>query len=283
MRAIGGLDHVIVLVRDLEAAAAAWGRLGFRTTPEALHSSAMGTANATIVFEDGTYVELLTVRDETPLSAGFVAHLREREGPFGIAFKTDDARAAADLFDAAGAAWGGAVDFARPVELPEGTQEAAFTIARLQPRATPGGSMFVCQHHTPEVVWRPDYLAQPNAVTGLAEVIGVAADLEPLRAAYGGLFEHRLVDHGEGLLIRTTTGVIRFLTPLAYAGRFGRMARTGEAHLAALVFRVGDRARCWCALQGSGRTVVRSERDTLQVPPDAASGTMLEFVPPEAP
>ncbi|MDX1541226.1 MAG: VOC family protein, partial [Geminicoccaceae bacterium] len=278
MRSIGGLDHVIVLVQDLGRAVKAWGRLGFNPTPEALHSAAMGTANTTIVFADQTYIELLAVRDETPLSAGFVAQLREREGPFGIACKTGDAGASAEEFEAAGVGQGGAIDFARPVELPGGVRDAAFSIARLAPSATPGSSMFVCQHHTPDVVWRPEHLEQPNEATGLREVIGVASDLEPLAQAYRRLFGERLEATRDGLAVATGTATLRFLTPLAFADRFGQIARSGDAHLAALVLATADLRRCREVLEGQGVTVARSVRDTLLIPPDAASETTLEFV-----
>lgn len=280
MRSIGPLDHVIVLVRDLGQAAREWARLGFRPTPQALHSAAMGTTNSTIVFENRTYLELLAVRQETPLSAGFVAQLREREGPFGIACKTDDALLAAEEFEAAGVAGGAAVDFARPVELAEGTREAAFSIARLQPGATPGASMFVCQHRTPEVVWRPDYLEQPNGVTGLVEVVGVAADLEPLRAAYAPLFGPGLEPNGDALVIRTATASIRFLSPLAYAARFGQIVASGRPQLAALVFRTRDLKTCRATLEDAAGVVAQTARGTLVLPLDGKrGGTMLEFVP----
>lgn len=282
MRAIGDLDHVIALVRDLDAAAERARLLGFVPTPPALHSAAMGTANATIVFPDGTYVEMLTVREKTPLSAAFATRLEKREGPFGVAFKTDDAKAAARAFEGAGVADGGPIEFARPVELEDGEREAAFTIARLRSDATPGAPMFVCQHHTPDVVWRTGYLEHPNGVIGLAEVIGVASDVLSLRAAYQTLLPGCIDDEPDGLTIRTGTATIRFLTPLAYAARFGRMVRSGEAHLVSVVFKTTDLERCNALLKSNGITVAASGRGSLLVPREDAAGTMIEFVPATA-
>jgi catechol 2,3-dioxygenase-like lactoylglutathione lyase family enzyme len=158
MQHVLGLDHVIILVRDLDDADARLTSLGFRPTPRGLHSPHMGTANATVVLENGTYLEVLGVLEATPANADSRAVLAEREGPFGLALKTDDAHGAAEAFEAAQIAAGGALAFVRPVAFPNGTQDACFTVARIRADATPGASLFVCQHHTPEIVWREDYL-----------------------------------------------------------------------------------------------------------------------------
>ena len=57
---IDGLDHVVIAVRDLQAAAGEWARLGFTVSPRGLHSPHMGSGNHTIMFGED-YVELLGV------------------------------------------------------------------------------------------------------------------------------------------------------------------------------------------------------------------------------
>ena len=85
MGPVQGLDHVIVLVRDLDAAEESLARLGFKTTPRGFHSEVMGTANATAVFRNETYVELMTVLKETPLSRSLAESQKAREGVIGRA------------------------------------------------------------------------------------------------------------------------------------------------------------------------------------------------------
>ena len=58
------LDHLVVLVRDLEEAIADYGRLGFGVTPGGEHADGL-TRNALVPFRDGTYLELVAfVRPE---------------------------------------------------------------------------------------------------------------------------------------------------------------------------------------------------------------------------
>src|SRR5947209_5881545 len=48
---ISGIDHLVIGVNDLDRAKAAYRRLGFKLSPRAVHSAAMGTANHTIMLE----------------------------------------------------------------------------------------------------------------------------------------------------------------------------------------------------------------------------------------
>jgi hypothetical protein len=113
MQHVLGLDHVVILVRDLTDAEARLGRLGFRPTPRGVHSAHMGTANTTVLFGDGTYLEAMSVLRPTDNNLGVRAVLAEREGPYGLAFKTDDADAAAAEFAKTGIGLGVALE-ARP-------------------------------------------------------------------------------------------------------------------------------------------------------------------------
>ncbi|HJQ29514.1 MAG TPA: VOC family protein [Rubrobacter sp.] len=56
------LDHVVILVRDLDVAVAGYERLGFVVTPGGEHADGL-TRNALIPFEDGSYFELLAFLD----------------------------------------------------------------------------------------------------------------------------------------------------------------------------------------------------------------------------
>ena len=61
MSPVLGIDHVLAGVADLEAARAAWRRLGFTVTPRGRHIG-WGTGNYCIMFPDD-YVELLGIVD----------------------------------------------------------------------------------------------------------------------------------------------------------------------------------------------------------------------------
>jgi hypothetical protein len=281
MEHVGGLDHVIILVRDLDRADEAMTRLGFRPTPRGLHSPAMGTANATIVFHDRSYIETLGVLAATPANVAARVALTRGEGLCGFILKSDDARAAAAGFAAAGIGEGEALDFARPVALPEGEREAAFTIARVRPEASPGAWLFVCQHHTPEVVWRADHLDHPNGALGVREVVGAAADLAQVAAAYGVIFGERLERREDEVGIAAGSASLRFLAPAALKRRYGALAEGLDAGLPRLVglkIRVAERQQARRVLEANGIVPAKGENGALLVPPAAACGTLLELI-----
>ena len=76
-RAITRLDHLIVGVRDLEAARGAWARLGFNSTPRGRHVG-WATANYCIMFE-ADYLELLGIVDPAAFTNGLDERLAEDE------------------------------------------------------------------------------------------------------------------------------------------------------------------------------------------------------------
>jgi hypothetical protein len=280
MRHVLGLDHVIILVRDLDNAEARMAGLGFRPTPRGLHSAHMGTANATVMLPNGTYFETLTVLQPTPANEDLCAVLAEREGPFGLALKTDDAHAAADELEAAQIAAGGALAFVRPVELPDGTRDACFTVARPRTDATPGAWVLLCQHHTPDIVWREDYLEQPNGAIGLTEVIAIADDLGVIEDAYGVIFGERVRRAADRVAIAAGDARITFLSPGAFVERFGASGEpvsSPRPRLAGLRVRVRGLDTLQSVLRQHGVPWTEGYERCLLVGPDAGCGTLFEF------
>jgi Glyoxalase-like domain len=282
MRHVSGLDHVVILARDLADATVRLGRLGFRPTPRGVHSAHMGTANSTIVFGDRTYLEALGVLQPTEHNLAVRSVLAEREGPYGLAFKTDDANAAAAEFAEAGIGPGVALAFARPVELPSGSREAAFHVARTDPEHTPGTWLFVCQHRTPEVTWRADYIEQPNGTHGIAEVAGMAADLQSVSDSYGRILPGRVRCDRECVVIDAGSAWITFWRPAAFVERFapfGEQLRAAAPRLAALRLRTGSLERTQALLNANGVRHMATAQGTIAVAPDEACGTIFEFAP----
>ena len=150
-----GIDHVLIAVRDLDAALHTYTQLGFTLTPRGFHS--FGSQNHCAMFA-GDYLELLAVptpRAETKTWADF---LQDGEGVATLAFKTDDAQAAYDELIDDGIAAQPPVTLSRPASTPTGERQASFRLARLPAEYTPGVSSFLCEHQTRDVVWQPDYL-----------------------------------------------------------------------------------------------------------------------------
>ena len=64
-RAVRGLDHVVVMVDGIDAAEAAYRKLGFQVQPRGFHKK-LGTANHLMIF-DKDYFEILRRRAWSPM------------------------------------------------------------------------------------------------------------------------------------------------------------------------------------------------------------------------
>jgi hypothetical protein len=247
------LDHVLIIQDDLKGAREAADRLGFSTTPTGFHGQGLGTANATVMMPDRrTYFELIAVTEPTPRNAdkreALAAH-----GPhlFGIAFR-GEAREAAARFAALAVGDGDAFDFVRPVDLPQGPQDARFAVAQMFGGTLPGLSAFVCQHFTPDAVWRHDCLEHPNGARAVAGVWGVAADPGSLAQRWRPLFGEAVSATDDVLEIALGQTRVRYLSPRRWEADFGEAPDREDPHLEAVEIAVASAGRLEAALSATG-------------------------------
>jgi hypothetical protein len=179
---VSGLDHLVVLVRDLEGAAAAWRALGFTVSPRGEHSVHLKTANHTIMFAGSDYIELLAVLGEASTNARWRRTLARREGLAGAALRLTDAHAAAVEMGCFAVR-----DFGRPATLPDGAAtEARFSVFDIDGDATPDLRLFACQHHTPDAMWVSALLTHGNGAVGIARIEILATDPAAVAARLAG-------------------------------------------------------------------------------------------------
>ena len=277
-----GVDHAVVVVRDLDHAAENWKRLGFTLSPRGTHSAKMGTGNATIML-DPDYIELLGVLVETEHNIPTRAFLAKRgEGIERIAFTAVDSAAGAAEIRARGYDPVGPIDFERPVTMPDGSASAArFSVFQWPIAEAPGGlRIFACQHKTRETVWIPQLMQHANGAKRLRQVLIVSP--EPAKDA-----EHlsRMIDGNVRTepdeAVAVPSGPDRadfvFLTKDQLGRRYPKIALAGLAERggAGLVIATSDLA---AAEKAAGSAAVRNG-DSVCVAPQAANGTLLAFVP----
>ncbi len=280
LRNVIGIDHAVVMVGDLDAAAANWKRLGFTISPRGTHSAKMGSGNYTIML-DPDYIELLGVLTETELNAPARAFLAHREGIERVAFTAVDSADGAEEIRARGYQPIGPTDFERPVTMPDGSVSAAkFTTFQWPVAEAPGGvRIFACQHKTRETVWIPELMKHANGAKRLKQVL--IASPEPAADAAHLV---RLIDGGtrsepDGA-IAVPSGADRadfvFLTKEQLSRRYPDVSFAGlpERGSAGMVIATSDLAVAEKAVGSAG---VRSA-GAVCVPPAAANGTLLAFV-----
>jgi catechol 2,3-dioxygenase-like lactoylglutathione lyase family enzyme len=271
-----GIDHVVILVRDIDGAEARFRRLGFNLTPRG-HHSRLKSYNHCAMLAGGDYLELLTTgeRGARPYYDDFLAM---RDGVAGIAFRTVDARATRDALASHGFRPEEPIAFGRPVAIDSGTREARFITVTVDPAIPLGARTFFCQHETPELVWRPPYLPQPNTARGLATVtfVGDGPDLAEHYARLLGVDAQR---RAEGVALDLGAQQLEFLTPSAAVARFAGdpVLRLTPPYIAAIRLAVADLAAIARILARTAAAHHSTPRGTLLLPSSEAAGVCLEF------
>jgi hypothetical protein len=240
----------------------------------------MGTHNHCIMLQHG-YFEVLSVLKPTDDNQRWRNVLGKREGLNAVALATDDARGGYRELRDNGVEMVEPVDFARPVDLPTIEGEASFTIAVIPEQYTPGTNMFLCQHHTRDLVWYPGSWDHANGAVGLAAVTAVADDPAAFGAAYAKVFgESRVHDKGDTLTIDSGDAPVHVFTPAALAARYPGVALAGAAppYLAGLTLKVADRHATAAYLSREGIHSSAVPEGGICVAPADACGTLLEFV-----
>jgi hypothetical protein len=169
------VDHVSHFVPDLGAAARALEALGFAVTPtsaQRTQDGPAGTSNVCVMLEQG-YLEFLAPTADTPNALRLRTTMARYGGVHLCCFGTPDAEGEHRRLGDHGFSPLPVVDLQR--ETAE-RQTAKFHVVRAAPEKMPEGRIQFVQHHTPEHLWRPQYLGHTNNVVKLACVFVVACD-----------------------------------------------------------------------------------------------------------
>ena len=236
------LDHVVIAVRDLDAAAESYARLlGRASSWRGVHPGA-GTANALFRLEN-SYLELLAPAGPGALAAALEARLAGAgEGLFALAFGTRDAEACRAALAARGLEPGPvASGVGRDVE--SGAWREWRNVV-LPPARTRGVPLFAIEHRSPpELLPLVAPLGAPAAAPhALDHVVVRSADADASRALYGdglGLrlaLDRRFEAFGfRGLFFRVGGVTVEVAGPLAAAPD-----PAAADVLSGLAFSVGD-------------------------------------------
>jgi catechol 2,3-dioxygenase-like lactoylglutathione lyase family enzyme len=253
-RALGGVDHAVILVRDLDRARETYRRMGFTLTPRGFHS--LGSQNHCIMF-GRDYLELMALPKPHPAFAYFSEFLARREGVGAIALASGDAAAARAGLLRAGVAAEAPLALSRPVQ---DLGEARFTLVQLPPAQTPGFRAFVCQHHTRDIVWRPEYQSHPIGAERIADIIVAADDRAPYEPVMRGM-------------------PVSFDPMAELRKRLGGLALPDASPPAvvAIRIRVPDRESAAATLRRGGFAPMRLADGSVAVGADEAHGVALVF------
>lgn len=198
------LDHVVIAVGNLERTVGRYADAGFTVTPGGRHPG-RNTSNALVVFEDGSYLELITYSAPSPDERWWRELDAHGDGLVDFALLPQDLPAvvaqarARGLADITGPLPGGRVR-------PDG-ERVAWQTARQARHDLP----FLCADLTPRTLRVPEgeLRRHRNGATGIAQVTVAVADVQASLVRYRALLGDEAVGEGEAMLEGTRVLLVR--------------------------------------------------------------------------
>jgi catechol 2,3-dioxygenase-like lactoylglutathione lyase family enzyme len=168
-----GIDHLVIVVPELEAAVASYRGLGFTVVPGGRHP--IGTHNALIAFEDGAYLELIAFF-EPHAQHRWYQRLQQDGGLIDFCLQTDDLAGDARAFRGAGVA----LADPRPLSRvrPDG-YELRWVLSI--PDVHAGVAPFLIEDETPRDERVPRATVHANGATGIQLVTVAVSDVAMVR------------------------------------------------------------------------------------------------------
>jgi len=285
-----GLDHVVHAVRDLDAAADLYRRLGFTVGARNRHPPEWGTENR-VVQLGGNFIELLAVSDIADMAPhghryfSFGAHNRDfLKADRGLSMLVLQGRGGDDAaaFRSAGIGDYQVYELEREARRPDGTTvKVGFSLAFARDPGAPETGFFTAWHRYPENFWHPELQRHANTAEAVAGVILVAEDPVRHQGFLCTFAEATDADAtAAGLTVAIAGGAIEVLPPAGFSAEFASAPpdTSRGARIAALRFAVRDMDTAIAAVKTAGIDA-RTSADRIVVGPHIALGATLVFEP----
>jgi catechol 2,3-dioxygenase-like lactoylglutathione lyase family enzyme len=238
-----GIDHVVIVVADLDRAIAEFEALGFMVVRGGRHTG-LGTHNALIAFADGAYFELIAFLVPASTHRWFGA-VSKGGGLTDFCMQTDDLDAEAASFKQAGAAI--SEPFTMERQRPDGFM-LKWVLAVAEPPSA-GAVPFLIRDTTPRDERVPRARAHRNGAAGIRTLTVAVEDAAVTRAFY----ERVLATRGEECKREDlgAAGVSFVVAPDATQHELQFVAPVSETGVVAGWLRTRGPSPCEVTLRGS--------------------------------
>jgi hypothetical protein len=239
---IQGIDHLVIVVNDLEQAAKDYASLGFTVVPGGQHP--VGSHNALISFPDGSYLEIIAFyRDAT--DHRWWDALSKGERLVDFCCQTDDLPGDTLKLRDTGVAINDPLIWSR--KRPDGFELK--WVLSLATGSHRGVAPFLIEDITPRTERIPQQFDHANGILGIDKVVVAVGELSAIETWYGALLgsKEKVADSGlsaEGLRFSAGPHGLEFLAPRdATSPLFDWMRRFGPSPYSAVLKTTGKVSR----------------------------------------
>ena len=220
------IDHIVISVNDVNAAIETYRGLGFNAFYGGKHASGQ-THNGLVVFDDGSYLELIGLVDPNQTDEGdFYDLIRadKSEGYSGFALISDNMEVDIARMQVAGI---------QPSEVTSGGRTRTdgtvlkWKIASLDDGRNP----FIITDETPRILRVPaegDNIVHPNTTQGVADIRLLVDDLDTAVQRYTAIVGSTPIRHNGNAVFALASGTITLAAPItederAYVQNYGEV------------------------------------------------------------
>ena len=175
-----GVDHLVIVVKDLDQAARDYQQLGFTVVAGGQHP--VGSHNALISFADGSYLEIIAFYRQA-IDHRWWDPLQKGERLVDFCFQTDDLRGDTKKLQDAAVAINNPVPWSR--KRPDG-YELKWLLS-LATGSHRGVAPFLIEDLTPRAERIPQQVSHANLITGIDKVTVAVGELGPIDQWYSAL------------------------------------------------------------------------------------------------
>ena len=282
------IDHLVLPVKNLDAARERFSALGFTVAPDGIHP--FGTVNCCVYLNGGTFLEPLAVGDRTVAEAAirdgnvFVARdsayraAHGEEGFSALVFGTTDAGADDRRFRDLNSSAGNLLEFSRPfVDAAGRADTASFKLAFAAEPEAESTFFFTVERVSAPRVDRSALEKHANDVVGLKGVVGVAKNPAAHRDFLQNLTASDVATGVSGFEIETDIGTVFVLELEAARQRYGIAAAADNTlRLCAAIFGVAELAATEKLFKANAISYEKRDKRIL-VPPAPGQGTFFVF------
>jgi len=253
------LDHLGLVTDDLDRAEATFRRLGFALTPRSAHKAPLepggpavpwGSGNHCAMFGRG-YFEILGIVDPDRPHAHIARRLASHVGLHLLALGCADAEATRTAL-ARRAIAAELNELQRDVPFGDGARLGRFRILRPEDGGFPETDLFFIEHLTPEVLWQPPLIDQPNGVVALAGATLCVPDPEATARRLANLVGREGAASGGARRFALDAGWIEVIDAAGFAARYPGVAPPVVPALAVCHLAVADPAATRAYLEARG-------------------------------
>src|SRR5512132_1704044 len=177
---IQGIDHLVIVVKDLDQAARDYRQMGFTVVPGGQHP--VGSHNVLISFADGSYLELIAFYREA-VDHRWWDPLQKGERLVDFCLQTDDLRGDTNKLQEAGVAINNPVPWSR--KRPDG-YELKWLLS-LATGSDRGVAPFLIEDVTPRTERIPQEFNHRNSIVGIEKITVAVGELAQIDKWYGAL------------------------------------------------------------------------------------------------